>query len=203
MEGLEVPFKAIQDGLDSIGKFFEDLLKNIGDMLSWLNPFSEDFFLKGLLDFLGNALSYINPFDENFILKDVFTFLGEIISYINPFSEKFFVYKLMELTQELLEFLFVPKTNPFDELWNKFNEKFPFINQIKDLANSLLGFNNYGDSVPTFEMTWKGVTFAIIDFSLFLDYRLWLHGIILAISWFIFIRKTFNKLPGIIGGFGR
>jgi hypothetical protein len=50
-------------------------------------------------------------------------------------------------------------------------------------------------------MTWKGVTFSLIDFSLFLNYRVWLHGIVLAIAWFIFIFKTFKKLPSIIGGF--
>lgn len=200
---MEVPFNAIKEGIENIGKFFQDLLNSIGSMLQWLNPFSDKFFLKGLLDFLGNALSYINPFDENFILKDVFKFLGDIISYINPFSENFFVYKLIELLQNLLEFLFVPKNNPFNELSSKFDTKFAFVNQIKDLFNSLLGFNNYGDKVPVFEMTWKGVTFAFIDFSMFLDYRLWLHGIILAIAWAIFIFKTYKKLPSIIGGFSQ
>ncbi len=200
---MEVPFNAIKEGIENIGKFFQDLLNSIGSILQWLNPFSDKFFLKGLLDFLGNALSYINPFDENFILKDVFKFLGDIISYINPFSENFFVYKLIELLQNLLEFLFVPKNNPFNELSSKFDTKFAFVNQIKDLFNSLLGFNNYGDKVPVFEMTWKGVTFAFIDFSMFLDYRLWLHGIILAIAWAIFIFKTYKKLPSIIGGFSQ
>lgn len=200
---MEVPFNAIKEGIENIGKFFQDLLNSIGLILQWLNPFSDKFFLKGLLDFLGNALSYINPFDENFILKDVFKFLGDIISYINPFSENFFVYKLIELLQNLLEFLFVPKNNPFNELSSKFDTKFAFVNQIKDLFNSLLGFNNYGDKAPVFEMTWRGVTFAFIDFSMFLNYRLWLHGIILAIAWAIFIFKTYKKLPSIIGGFSQ
>lgn len=177
---MEVPFNAIKEGIENIGKFFQDLLNSIGLMLQWLNPFSDKFFLKGLLDFLGNALSYINPFSENF-----------------------FVYKLIELLQNLLEFLFVPKNNPFNELSSKFDTKFAFVSQIKDLFNSLLGFNNYGDKAPVFEMTWRGVTFAFIDFSMFLNYRLWLHGIILAIAWAIFIFKTYKKLPSIIGGFSQ
>lgn len=197
---LEVPFKAIQDGLNAIGQ-------GIGKFLDWLNPFSEDFFLKGMFEFLGKALSYINPFDENFILKDVFSFLGEIISYINPFSENFFVYKLLELLWKLLidlfNLLFVPAENPFDGLKVKFDEKFGFVNQIKDLFSGLLGFRNYGETAPSFNLSWKGVQFALIDFSMFLNYRLWLHGIILAIAWFVFIRKTFNKLPSIVGGFGQ
>lgn len=213
---MEVPFKAIQDGLNSIGEFFENLL-------NYINPFSDKFFLKDFFAFITSALSYINPFNENFIFKDFFSnfvswfnpfsenfillklwnFLTDIISYINPFSENFFVYKLIDLLGNLLKWLFIPENNPFDSLSSKFDEKFAFINQIKSLFSSLLGFNNYGDSAPTFNMTWSGVTFAFIDFSMFLNYRTWLHAIILAISWFIFIRKTFNKLPGIIGGFSQ
>lgn len=203
MEGLAAPFKAIKEGLDAIGNFFSELLLNIGSMLQWLNPLSEEFILNGLFDFLGNALSYINPFDENFILKDVFSFLLEIINYINPFSENFFVYKLLELLGDLLNLLFVPSTNPFESLSQKFDEKFAFVKQIQNLFNSLLGFNDYGTDVPHFEMTWRGVTFSFIDFSMFLNYRLWLHGIILAIAWFIFIFKTYKKLPSIIGGFSQ
>lgn len=128
-------------------------------------------------------------------------FFTELISYINPLDENFFVYKLIELLGDLLEFLFVPVNNPFKNLSIKFDEKFAFINQIKDLVKSLLGFNNYGNSVPRFNMTWKGVTFTLIDFSLFLEYRTWLHSIILAIAWFVFLFKTYKKLPSIIGGF--
>lgn len=178
MEGLASPFKAIKEGLESLSDFFIDLLIDIGSMLQWLNPLSDDFFLNGL-----------------------FTFLGEALSYINPFSENFLVYKLIDLLGDLLKFLFVPEKNPFEDLYNKFNEKFVFVGQLKDLLNSLLGFNNYGETTPTFNMTWHGVTFSLIDFSLFLNYRSWLHGIILSIAWFIFIFKTYKKLPSIIGGF--
>lgn len=177
---MATPFQELKEGLTKLSDFFTELLLNIGSMLQWLNPLSEDFFLNGL-----------------------FTFLGNVLSYINPFSENFFAYKLIDLTQELLEFLFIPKTNPFEELSVKMEEKFAFVNQIKDLFSSLLGFNNYGYEAPTFNMTWKGVTFALIDFSLFLEYRIWLHGIILAIAWFVFIFKTFKKLPVIIGGFSQ
>lgn len=170
MEGLAVPFNAIKEGLNSI------------------------------IDFFGNIFDLLNPFSENFILSDVFSFLSDIISFINPFSENFFVYKLIELLGDLLKWLFVPENNSFEELSNKFNEKFAFVEQLKSFSNSLLGNVDYGSQIPSFNMTWKGVTFSLIDFSLFLQYREWLHGIILAISWFIFINKTFKKLPSVIGG---
>lgn len=173
MEGLAVPFNAIKEGITSIVDFFETLL------------------------------DYLNPFSDNFILSKIFTFLSDIVSYINPFSENFFVYKLIDLLSDLLKLLFVPNNNPFDELSSKFNEKFAFIEQIKTFVSDLLGFNNYGEKVPTFDMTWHGVTFSLIDFSLFLEYRTWLHGIILAIAWFSFLFKTYKKLPSIIGGFSQ
>lgn len=140
-------------------------------------------------------------------IKESITSIGEffieLLSYINPFSENFFVYKLIELLGDLLKWLFIPENNPFNELSSKFDEKFAFIEQIKILINDLLGFNNYGDKAPTFNMSWRGVTFALIDFSLFLEYRTWLHGIILAIAWFTFLFKTYKKLPSIIGGFSQ
>lgn len=171
MEGLESTFKNITSGLG-------DIIKNLGDVLS-----------------------YINPFSDNFILKDVLNFLGNILSYLNPFNENFFGIKLIELFSNLLKSLFIPETNPFTELSTKFNEKFVFVSQIKDLINSLLGNVDYGNSVPNFNFTWYGVTISIVDFSLFLEYRIWLHGIILAIAWYMFLHKLFKRLPGIIGGF--
>lgn len=159
-------------------------------------------FLKSVVEGVLGVLDYLNPFSENFILKGVLDFLGNILSYINPFSENFWAYKLIELLGDFFKLLFVPSDNNFEELSNKINEKFGFIGQIKDLAYSLLGFNNYGDKPPTFEITYMNNTVSIVDFSAFLEYRVWLHGIILAISWFMFARSLYTRLPGIIGGFG-
>lgn len=209
---MEVPFNAFKEGLNTISNAltyinpFDDnfILKDFfTNFINWFNPFSDNFILKSVINFLSNILNYLNPFSDDFILLKLWNFLIEIISYLNPFSENFFVYKLIDLLGDLLKWLFVPNTNPFNELSNKFNDKFAFVNQIKTLFNDLLGYSNYGDKVPSFDMTWRGVTFAFIDFSLFLDYRTWLHGIILAIAWFIFIFKTYKKLPSIIGGFSQ
>ena len=162
---MEVPFNAIKEGLASIIDFFTTIL-------DYLNPFSDNFILKKLWDFLTNIISYINPFDDNFLGK-----------------------KIIELLSDLLKALFVPTNNPFEELSSKFNEKFSFVEQLKSFANNLFGNTDFGDSTPSFNMTWHGVTFALIDF--------WLHGIILAIAWAVFIFKTYRKLPSIIGGFSQ
>ena len=136
----------------------------------------------------------------NFFI-DLLNGIGKMLEWFNPFHENFFVYKLIELFKNLFDFLFIPKNNPFEILSTKFDEKFGFIKQIETLFISLLGYNNYGINVPVFNITWNGLTFPIIDFSVFISYRVWLHRIILATSWFIFIRRTFNKIPKIIGGF--
>lgn len=213
---MEVPFNTIKEKLESIGNFFHTLI-------DYINPFSENWFLKDFFNFIKGALSYINPFDENFIFREFFSnffswfnpfsdnfilkklweFLTNIISYINPFDDNFLGKKIVELIGQLLETLFIPESNPFEKLSSKFDEKFAFVNQIKDLFSKLLGFSNYGEDVPNFSLTWYGTTVAIIDFSLFLNYRTWIHGIILAIAWSVFIFKTYRKLPSIIGGFSQ
>ena len=145
---------------------------------------------------LGNVLSYLNPFHENFLLRGVL----EALQFINPFSDKFFGYKIIDGIVAGIEFLFKPQGDTFSNLYNKLNEKFPFINQIKTLAHSLLGFEDYGTTTPSFEITYMGTKAKIIDFSPFLSYRVWLHGIILAISWFSFIKKLYNRMPKVVGG---
>lgn len=168
---MEVPFKAIKEKLEDIGTFFSTLI------------------------------DFINPFSENFILRQLWNFLTNIISYINPFDDNFLGNKIIDLLNNLLKFLFIPTNNPFDKLSSKFNEKFAFVQQIKTFANNLFNNTDFGDNLPSFNITFYGITFSLIDFSIFLSYRSLIHGIILAISWVIFIFKTYKKLPSIIGGF--
>lgn len=135
-------------------------------------------------------------------ITDLFNKFVDLLSYVNPFSDNFFGKKIIELFSDLFKYLFVPENNPFIGLSDTFNEKFAFVSQVKDLANSLLGDIDYGeDNIPSFNINYNGTEVSIIDFTLFLQYRTWLHGIILAIAWFIFIDRLFKRLPGIIGGF--
>lgn len=133
-------------------------------------------------------------------LDSIINFFKQVISYINPFSENFFVYKLIELLGSLLKFLFVPTENSFNSIQEKINTRFYFLNQIKELFFNLIGYNNYGSELPIFSINYYGQTVNIIDFSLFTNYRIWLHGIILAVAWFYYLRKLYNNLPRIIGG---
>ena len=125
MEGLATPFEGIAKGVVTLGEHFSNVL-------SYLNPFSENFILKDLL-------SWLNPASEDFILLKLWNFLTDIISYLNPFSENFFGKKLVELISNLLEYLFIPQQDHFGELNEIINTKFGFIGQFKDLVYSFFG----------------------------------------------------------------
>lgn len=161
---------------EDLGTWFSDLTTDIGEFFSNLGTSIGSWFTS-LINSLANLLSYLNPFDENFLGK-----------------------KLVELIGNLFEFLFVPEEDFFTEFQENIKAKFYFTSQISDIFSVLLEDFDYGDEVPTFNISYYGKTLSIIDFSPFLEYRVWLHSIILAIAWFIFIRKTFNKIPKLIGG---
>ena len=76
----------------------------------------------GLFNTVAEILSYINPFSENFILKDVISFLSDLLSYINPFSENFIGYKLIELLGDLLKWLFIPSDDYFTSNFNNMKD---------------------------------------------------------------------------------
>ncbi len=198
MEGLAVPFEAITTGISNI-------FSGIGNILNYLNPFSDKFILKGVLDFLSNILSYINPFSDNFLLKGVLSFLSDMLSYINPFSDNFLGKKIISLLGDLLQYLFIPKEDHFTEIKTIIDEKFGFINQIKELAYSLFNVATTADDntkiPPSFNITYKGVTVKIVDFSVIEPFRNTFHAIISAVLWVSYILRTFRRLPGIIGGF--
>lgn len=167
--------------------------ESITSGLSYINPFSEHFILKEIINWL-------NPASEDFILLKLWNFLTDIVSYLNPFSENFFGLKLVEFIGDLLKELFIPDEDLFSNLQIEIQNKFKFTTQISQLFETLLSDFDYGDKIPSFSINYEGVSVDIIDFSPYLQYRTWLHSIILGISWFIFIRKTFYKIPNLIGG---
>lgn len=196
MEGLVFPFEGIAKGIVSIAN-------TIIDVLDFINPFSENFILKAVIDFLGNIVSYINPFSEDFILKSIINFLSNLVSYINPFSDNFLGKKLIELFSNLFKDLFIPTENHFEELSNKINEKFGFISQIQELLSDLFNFSSSRSStVPSWNITYAGVTVSIIDFTAFEQYRGVVHGIIICIMYLSFLLRLHRRLPGIIGAYG-
>lgn len=188
MEGLATPFERIAQGIVKLGEHFSNVL-------SYLNPFSENFILK-------NLLNWLNPTSEDFILKKLWDFLTNIISYLNPFHENFFGRKLVEFIGDLLESLFIPQQDHFGELNNKINIKFGFIHQVKDLVYSLFPENTtLSYAPPNWSVTYEGVTINIIDWSAFEKYRGYLHGLIIFIMWGAYLIRLYKRIPSIIYGF--
>ena len=189
MEGLATPFEGIAQGIVNLGEHFSSVL-------SYINPFSENFILKDLLNWL-------NPVSEDFILKQLWEFLTNIISYLNPLDENFFGKKLVEFIGDLLKDLFIPKEDHFSDLYNEIDNKFGFISQLKELYDSLFPDNspNSITSPPNWTITYEGVTVTIIDWSAFEAYRGYLHSIIIFIMWASFLIRLYKRIPGIIYGY--
>lgn len=104
---------------------------------------------KNIFETIKEMLSYLNPFSENFILLKLWDFLGTLISYINPFSDNFLGKKIVELIGNLLKSLFVPSdeyfNNFFSDLKQWFSDRFgllfyPF-ELIIDILNRITNIN--------------------------------------------------------------
>ena len=190
------PFELVAQGVVNLGSHFSNIL-------DYINPFSDNFILSGVLGNLGSILDFINPFSDNFILSGVLSNLGNMLNYINPFSDDFLGKKLIEMFSDLFEYLFIPKEDQFTEIHNKFSEKFAFIEQIKELVNSLFSYHDtatysLSNSYPTWNITYMGTTVSIVDFSVFDQYRGVVHGIIIGVTYISFLWRLFRRLPGVI-----
>ena len=160
------------------------------------------------MEFLGNILSYINPFSENFILKDVLDFLGKMLSYLNPFSENFLGYKLIELIGNLLHSLFIPNENSFVQLTEIVNDKFAFmesikihINTMKDMLNNLEGTPSLSLELGATKYTEKQ-NIKIIDLSWYKPYKQYGDIVLTGLIYFFFLWRIYIRLPSIISGAG-
>lgn len=173
MEGLVSPFEILAQGIVNLSNFFSDIL-------GFINPTSDNFILKPIIDFFSNLISYVNPLSENFLGK-----------------------KLIELFSDLLKYLFVPTQDQFSEINDKFNEKFGFFEQVKELVSNLFSYHDtssysLNNDYPSWDITYEGVTVSIIDFSLFDEYRGLVHSIIIGVMYISFLWRLYRRLPGVI-----
>lgn len=121
--------------------------------------------------------------------------IKSLIEYINPFSDKFF-----------LKIAFVPETNNliFDEVKETLYNKFGFISSFEKIHNSFENLFNKNEGMPSFTITLPdflgGATVTPINFSFFDNYRGFIHGFIIAVSYFLFIEKIYKTIPKILKG---
>lgn len=110
--------------------------------------------------------------------------------------------------KNVFEYLFIPDDNTlFNDFTDLFNQKFGFVSQIIDIANELTSIK-LGDSLPNFSVTLKsdffgslkGKSFQFIDFSMYEQYRTFIHSIIVVITDFFFFMYLLREIPCVVGG---
>lgn len=160
--------------------------------------------LEGLATTIENVtqiLSYLNPLSENFILKD-------LLDWLNPFSENFFVYKLIELLGDLLEFLFVPSEDVINGLVDSVKSKFSFIDTIKSSVSDVEDILVGAESVPTLKIHVNETEYTqeqdltIINLAWYVPFKKYGDIIITGFIYAFFIWRIYISIPNIIGGAG-
>lgn len=196
MDWLSKPFEAITNFLKSIFS----VLSGLGDLLTDIFiGFFEGIYdgvsgvinaIKDLFSLIGNKFSSLFSFFE-----PLFDRLFSLLDYINPFSKNFF-----------LKIAFIPNIEDiiFDDVKNALYEKFAFLSSFEEIHKSFENTFNNETGCPEFTITLPsflgGSVVKPIDFRFFNNYRGLIHGFIIAISYFLFIEKTYKKIPNIIKG---
>jgi len=104
-------------------------LTSFSSILSYLNPFSENFILKDVISSIGRVLDYLNPFSENFILNGVGTSITNIYNSVSNFFSSFF----NDFTDFFIH-IFIPTEEQWAEIEQDYNDivetvtrHFPFV----------------------------------------------------------------------------
>ncbi len=168
---------------------------------------------------LDNEVEFVNSYDDIFpepvpegwfneIMQAVSSFVGGLLdSLVAPLegianalnSMWNSIKNIPQAISDKLEYLFVPSGDKFSELKNKFDEKFGFVGQIIDLGEVIINAT-FGGSKPNSNITLYGGTYTIIDWDIYDDYRPYIHGIIVLLSYIVFIPKLIKRLPSVIRG---
>ena len=136
-------------------------------------------------------------------VKDIFNSIANLPGKIADAISGFFT-DLKDGLLEGLKYLFIPSDNLFLDLIDLVKSKFNFIFQIIEITDVLL--NDYSETPPDFNISfdtkWGNFDAQLIDLSVFETYRNFVRGIILATSWYFFIRKLRKRIPDVINGIG-
>ena len=140
-------------------------------------------------------------------MKNVLEFLGNILSYLNPFSENFLGYKIIELLNELFEFLFVPEENSFTGIIDIVSSKFDFIDTIKTSANSMKDLISNIGAAPKLTINVNSNKYGvkeltIIDLEWYKPYKTYGDLILTGFIYAFFLWRLFISIPNILNGFG-
>lgn len=115
-----------------------------------------------------------------------------LLDYFNPLSQNFF-----------LRVAFIPQSAEYElkktELKESFTSKFLFYDNILDAFEQIKNLGTGSATPPDFKVTmpekYGGGTFSIVDFSYFVDYRVYILNFQRCIMWFFFVKGIFRSLP--------
>jgi len=182
---LGTPFASIATGIISSGN---SIISKIGDISSFLGGAINA--VKDKIGEIGISLgtAYIN---QILSVKDAIVSIGTTI---------------IDGVKGVFSWAWIPSDTFFMDLYgglyNDLTAKFPILDQMKNMITDFYELISNASAVPpSFDIVYKGSTVSIIDLSMYDQYRSFIHGIILAIAYFLFGRKILKRLPGLIGGF--
>ena len=121
-----------------------------------------------------------------------------------------FILGFVELITDIFLYLFVPKKGFFETIFANFlltfNEKLPIINDSMELMNDFTEILAGSEGkTPDFnidgELFGAELNVTLFDLNMFRPYLPYIHGVIIAISYIMFIRKLIKRIPQITGGF--
>ena len=208
--------KGVIESIGSIGDLLkfdsessgDSILVKIFDVLSYINPLSDNFILKDIIGFFITLLDYLNPFSDNFILLKLWDFFTTLISYINPLDENFFGYKIMDLLSELLKALFVPDEERITAIQNTISSKFDFVDSIKIASNSISDMLNNMGNAPKLTINVSETKYTeaqnlvVLDLSFYKPFKPYGDLILTGFIYIFFLWRLFISLPNIIHGLG-
>lgn len=147
---------------------------------------------------LGNHIVTLkNTFIDNLsVLKN--SIVNKVTDSINNIKE--LNTKLLNWFDSKFTHLFVPTFSFSDKVasWkDTFESKFSVLLQIKDMFSNMFNFSET-TSAPKFEFTYQGTTVGLIDFSAYAPYRSFVQTLISFFMWFVFLKKLYKSLPGMI-----
>lgn len=147
------------------------------------------------------------------ILENVKTILTNIVnlpSNIASHIRSFFVDLLAGIVSvgesivngilDALKYLFIPSGTVFSNIQTAIEDKFAFIYQIIDLGIDIVNCT-FSDDAPEFILELDdGTILSLVDWELFDEYRTFIHGLIIAIAYAVYMPKVLKRLPSIIRG---
>lgn len=202
-QGMENIINAITSGLSNVYNTLLSFNNSVGNWFTNLGSSIGEFFgnlgsnISILFGDLGNNLGSW--------FSNLFTNLGNILSYINPFSENFLGYKLIEILQETLDYLFTPSEANITGLQTTVNEKFGFIDSIKIAISDIQDMiENIENGTSEFNLDIESDYYegevTILDLAWYVPFKPYGDLIFTGFAYVFFVWRLYKSIPNIING---